>query len=791
MKISLNWIRDYVDLTDVNINDLLNQFTLSVAEIEGVEHMGKELSGIVAAKIVSLENHPNSKKLHVLKVDTGKPELTDVVCGAPNCRLGMVVPFATMGANVNGFVIGKAMLAGMESCGMCCSGKELGVSDNHDGLLELPENTVLGTDIKDLLPIEDTVFEVDNKSLTNRPDLWGHYGIAREIAALLNRPLKPVELDKLETYNNLPELNIAVNSPDCYRYSSIAMNNITQKQSNLTTQIRLHYAGMRPINLLTDLTNYLMLELGQPMHAFDHALVNNIQVLNLAKPTQFTTLDGVNRELPANTLVIASNNVPVAVAGVMGGEQSGIQASTNSVLLESANFDATVIRKTAINLGLRSESSARYEKTLDPELTEKALARYVHLLKQHDAGVKVTSRFTDRYVRHYEPVTVELTKAYLDRYIGISIPEETVLSILKRLGFGVKVLENGTYHIAVPSWRATKDVKLPCDIVEEVTRIYGYDNIIPHSTTVQVAPQRTNFVADMEYRVKLALASNFRWHEVHSQIWYDAAVNQELGIEPKSVVKLVNALQKENSQIRQTMVPSLLKFVLTNKNQTDEFGLFEVGRVASGLNPDGTAKEERHLGIVLYSKTNQDAKLLLQLKQALEFVVNQEFNLPFEVLPKTPSVAYYHPVNNYAVVANGKEVGEIALLHPTVKNNILNTCSVVVAEINLSQVFEQKPQQVKFQKVTKFPVSEFDFSFVVPTNYLYSQLLSIAKTVPAALPFSVTYVDVFQPTESEKVITIKTKVWSNDHTLTSEELDTFYNSFLSTFEQNNIFIKTI
>lgn len=791
MKISLNWIKEYVNLDGIDVADLLNKFTLSVAEIEGVEELGKELSGIVTAKIVSVEEHPNSKKLHVLKVDTGEQELTDVVCGAPNCRVGVVVPFAKIGANVNGFAIGKAKLAGVDSCGMCCSGKEVGVSDNHDGLWELPSNTKLGVDIKQLYPISDTVFEVDNKSLTNRPDLWGHYGIAREIAALVNRPLKPVTVADLETYHELPQLDISVSSNDCLRYTGLRVENITQKVSNETMQIRLHYTGLRPINLLTDLTNYLMLELGQPMHAFDNAKVQNVQVYNLTDSERFLTLDGVTRTLPNNTLVIATNNTPVAVAGIMGGELSGISNTTNSVLLESANFDATVIRKTAVAIGLRSESSARYEKTLDPELTTLALGRYVYLLQQQDKGAKVTSSVTDKYQKHYESVTISITKSYIDRYIGMELKEEQILDILNRLEFGVLNNGNGNYEVSVPSFRATKDVKLPCDLVEEITRIYGYDNIVPVSTEVKVKPQKLNPVVDQEYRAKYLLASKFDLNEIHSYLWYDTATNQELGLNPVSVVRLVNALNKENSELRSTIVPSLLKVLNDNKTSHETMGVFEIGRVAAQLQKDGLVKEERRLGVALYSKTENQSDLLVKAKNIASYLIDLELNLQFKVLPKTNTVDYYHPVNNYEVWANGESVGEIAMLHPVVKNNLHPNANVAVLELNFDKLVEMKPHKIKFQKGTKYPVSEFDYSFVVPNNTLYSQIYSIATSLKTPLSYQVSYVDVFALDETQKALTINVKVWSQDHTLTSEELYEFYNSMLTVFEQNNIHIKKV
>ena len=325
MLISMNWINDFVDLRGLDIPALIQRFTLSTAEVEDVYEMGRDLRGVVAGKILSVENHPDSKKLHLLKVDGGD-KIYDVVCGAPNVREGLIVPFVKEGGMVGGQEISMAVLAGYESHGMCCSEKELGISADHSGLMELPDDTPVGRDMTELYGIIDTVFEVDNKSLTNRPDLWGHYGIAREFAALSGRELKPLETVSLEQFDELDPIDIEVEDKElCYRYTGLKVRNITKKVSPVDMRIRLFYCGSRAINLLADLTNYLMLEMGQPMHAFDCAKVDSIRVKRFDAPFTFTTLDGTERKVDENTLMICTKSgngledTPVAVAGIMGG----------------------------------------------------------------------------------------------------------------------------------------------------------------------------------------------------------------------------------------------------------------------------------------------------------------------------------------------------------------------------------------------------------------------------------------------------------------------------------------
>ncbi|MBP1568180.1 MAG: phenylalanine--tRNA ligase subunit beta, partial [Oscillospiraceae bacterium] len=298
MLISINWVRDFVDLDGINIDELIHKFSLSTAEVENeIFYKGSDLSGVVVAEIKSVEEHPESKKLHLLKVDAGDGKLTDVVCGAPNVRVGMKTAFAKVGAKLGEIDIAPRDLAGYTSYGMCCSEKEIGISEEHGGIMDITEDVPNGTDIKDLYEIDDIIFEVDNKSLTNRPDLWGHYGIAREIATLAGRPLKSLETADLSVYNDLPKVDIKIEDELCRRYSGIRFENITRKVSPVNMRIRLFYCGMRAINYLADLTNYLMLEIGQPMHAIDSRKVEKIRIKRFDEPFTFQTLDGVERNI--------------------------------------------------------------------------------------------------------------------------------------------------------------------------------------------------------------------------------------------------------------------------------------------------------------------------------------------------------------------------------------------------------------------------------------------------------------------------------------------------------------
>ncbi len=788
MFISLNWIKEYVNLDGIEVEDLLNKFTLSCAEIEGVEYKGKQISGVVSGKIVSVEDHPNSKKLHLLKVFDGKENI-DVVCGAPNVREGLIIPFAQIGAKIGDVTIASAVVGGYKSNGMCCSAKELGLTDDNSGLMELPNNTPIGKDIKELFGVEDVIFEVDNKSLTNRPDMWGHYGIAREIAAITNRKLKAVDVYEKQITGKAP--SVIVNTPECYRYTSATMDNVTRKVSPVDMQIRLYYVGMRPINFLADVTNYVMLELGQPMHAFDNNYVKSINVEQLKSEEKFTTLDGVERILPPDTIVIKNQNETVAVAGIMGGLDSEILPNTTSVLIESACFNGINVRKTSLALGLRSEASARYEKMLDPNLTMTCLLRYIYLITKYDSNACITSGISDVYNYHYPQINVEISKEYIDNMIGNVIPEAKILNILESLELKVIENKNSVYKIAIPSFRATKDITGKQDIIEEIGRIYGYDNIVPTAPQQVLEPRVLDKNIRLDYDIKYCLASKFDLNETHSYLWYDSESNKKLNINPYSCIRVINAINKENDKLRSTMIPSLLKVVLDNKNELNEIGTFEIGRTIKHLDENNQAVENKSLGIVLYSKKKTYEQLLLKLKDIVDYVLENVCLLNVEYkLNENPSESYLSPVNNYAVVLEDKEIGFVSPLHPTTKACIDKKCECVVCELDFNKIINAQTKINKFEKVSKFPKTTLDFNFVVASNGLYSHINEIAHSIKTSLNYNVSLLDIYDNGES-KSYTLRYEVFSYEKTLIGEEIETFHKTVIDTFAKNNIMLKEV
>ena len=610
MYISMNWINDFVDLKGINLEELINRFTLSVAEVEGTIKYGENIKNVITAKIIDIEKIATSDKLRKVKVDNGK-EIVTCVCGAKNIKIGDIVPFAQIGSIVSGIEIKQVEMAGETSNGMCLSEKELGISEDHSGVMVFDNDTKLGMNVKEILDIDDTVFEIDNKSLTNRPDLWGHYGIAREIAALTGRKLKNIDIENLEKYNNLKEVSVEVEDKEkCYRYTAIQVENITAKKFDVNKRIRLYYCGMRSINLLVDLTNYIMLELGQPMHAFDKKLVNNIKVKSIENDIEFKTLDDVARKIDKGTLMICNNNEPIAIAGIMGGANSEIKDETNSLVLESANFDSVCIRKSAVDLKLRTDASAHYEKSLDPEITDIAIKRYIKLLKENDNGIKVTSKLTDIYVKKYPIIKIEITREYINSRIGIELSLNRIKEILSSLEFEIE--ENGeTLTVKVPSFRATKDISIKADLVEEIARIYGYDNIEPQTKNQPLRIVEIDGEKKTENTIKDLLAIKYGLSEIHTYIWYDKKKNKELNLEVnENNIKLANSLNANFNILRESMIPSLLYTLSENIKYYPNVNIFECGRTFEYPQKGEECIENKNLGIVLCSKNKSSKELI-------------------------------------------------------------------------------------------------------------------------------------------------------------------------------------
>ena len=769
MFLSMNWISDFVDFTGLDKLDLIHKFSLSTAEVENeIFFKGSDISGIVVAEIKSVEDHPESKKLHLLKVDAGDGQLTDVVCGAPNVRVGMKTAFAKVGAQIRDITIAPRPLAGFMSHGMCCSEAEVGISDDNSGIMDICEDVQNGTDIKEIYQIDDIVFEVDNKSLTNRPDLWGHYGIAREFAALAKRPLKPLDVEDLNVYNDLKKIDMKIEDPLCQRYSCMQVENITRNVSPVNMKIRLFYCGMRSINFLADLTNYLMLEMGQPMHAFDSRKVENIRIKRFEKPFVFQTLDGIDRNIDENTLMICNGDTPVAIAGIMGGLDSEIVEDTTTLTLESATFDSVSIRKSTVRLAHRTDASMRYEKCLDPEMTTVAIGRFLNLLKKYDENVKVVSSLTDEYAFKYDTVTLNFDKKFVDRYTGIEIDNETIVNTLNNLGFKVEC-ENDNFTVVVPSWRATKDVTIKADIIEEITRIYGYDNFDINTTRSPLYPVRADKVKTNEDRIKDILVKKYNLHEVHSYVW---AYNDELktiNIPVENNVKLANATNPNIETLRNSIIPTQLCQVKTNTSYSTDFGIFEFGRVVEGVDENNLCVESKKLAITLFSKTKDITSLYIKLRDILAIVTNDIKHKTLTFKTATATHSYEHPVNLNDIYIDDIKIGKMGIVHPTVGKKIDKKSNIVFAELDVNAFTETANSDITYEEPSKFPPMDYDLSLEIPNGMFFDKLSECWKKENCQILKNTKIVDTYD-TETVHSITVRFEFSSSERTLSSAEV---------------------
>lgn len=770
MKISSNQIKKYIkNSEDIDFLHVWDIFTIRTAEVEGVEIKGQDLKDVVVAEIVTCENHPTKEKYHVLKVTDGKKEYS-ILCGAPNVRVGLKAPLVKVGGMVSGITIEEKKIAGVLSEGMLCAMDELGIGSDHAGILELPSDAVLGTDIHDLYPINDIVVEIDNKSLTNRPDLWGHYGIAREIAAITNHELLP--LDVLEIENNQDNLDIVIKNPElCFRYCGLRIGNITNNVTPIDMQVFLHYVGMRSISLIVDLTNFLMLELGQPMHAFDGRVVKNIEVGLADKDSRYTTLDGVERILNENVLVIKNANKYFGIAGIMGGLDSEILNDTNEIVLESATFDATSIRKTATSLGLRTEASARYEKSLDPEMAILAAKRFAFLLKKENPELRIESNLTDIYLKKYPEVKITLKKAKLRKYIDKEIDNKVIINILTSLGFVVNE-EDEAYIIDVPSYRATKDVTMDADIIEEISRMYGYENIELKPLKLDLTFKEYENVFGEEYEIKKLLASLNDFHEVNSYLWYDASFLKENNIE-KSGVSILN--NKDKSLLRDDLSLSLLPFVRENFKNYSSFNLFEIGTIIKNN------ENKRSLSILLCSSLDKIQENYKYAKEVIETLFKKLKNVSVNY-EHIKNDSYYDEKYSLAIRVNDDTYGSINTISNKVMNSIAKKKSIVTVSIDIDKFLLLEKRILEFKEINKYPENELDYTIISDANIKYETIEKIINAFKDEYIVDKQLIDIYK---AEKVkYTIRFKVGSREKTLTQAELNMFKNNFIKYIKEN-------
>jgi phenylalanyl-tRNA synthetase beta chain len=732
MKFSLNWLREFTEVpADAALT--MKLITTRTAECESLESYGEADASV--ATVISSEPVPGTK-LNLAQVQTERYGPKTVVCGAPNCRAGLRTAYLP---------IGRKTIQGIESDGMLAGSDELGINRDHIGIVELTG----------ALPPTDHILEIDNKSLTHRPDLWGHYGLAREVAAITGKPLTdPVDITLLP--KGSPAFEVEGHPELCPRFSALVYENVTVAASPLWLQFRLTSLGMNPINNLVDLTNYIAAELAQPMHAYDKALLhgNKLTARLAHEGEQVTALNKEVYRLTSANLVIADEAGPVGVAGVIGGLDSAISARTTTVVFEAANFHASSVRKTSSALKIRTDASMRFEKSQDPANTVRALARAIALMKELCPEARLVGGLVDWQVAQSTPEPVSLDGHWLNRKIGRDVPPEQVTSILTSLGFQVR----GAYpklSVAVPSWRATKDVSGPDDLVEEVGRMIGYETIPPVppavlSTVPPDSPQRLYL-----RRIRnTAAAQGFT--EVYNYSFLGDEQAAHLGFAPADLVRVLNPIAQNQSLMRSSLLPGIYANIVENRKHLASFRLFEIGREIHKRPEPALPEEIQHLALAIYGE--EDA--LLELKRMAQCLATN-----IQIRP-APARCFEHPRRAADVLSGGMVVGRLFELHPSY---LEGAARAAVLDLDLSKLAEHEFLPSRYPAPQRYPSSGFDLSVIAQTQELVGDLTRRMQVLAGPLLQQISYVRQYAKSDT-KSVTFRFTLNSPERTLSSDEV---------------------
>ena len=776
MNLSMKWLADFVDVSDVNIKDYCDKLTLTGSKVEGYEEMGAEIENVVVARIKKIVPHPDSDHLLICTMDIGTGEDTQIVTGAQNVFEGAIVPAAVPVAKLPGGVTIKAgKLRGVPSYGMLCSMGELGLTPNEcpgkaeDGILILDESFAehIGGDIRKALMLDDTTVEFEITS--NRPDCLSVIGLARETAVSFGRELSvPAPMvrgagdgDDVSKY-----LSVGIEAPDlCYRYAAKVVKNVRIKPSPMWLRMRLHAAGVRPINNIVDITNYVMLEYGQPMHAFDYAQLDGsaIRVRRAADGEQFKSLDDIDHTLDTSMLVIADAKKACALAGVMGGANSEIKENTTTVVFESACFNGASVRVTAKKNGMRTESSARFEKGLDPENCYGGLMRACELVELLDAG-DVVDGMIDVYPTKNAPVVLPFEPARYNKFLGTDMTEARMVEILEALACRV---ENG--QITVPSFRA--DLACMNDIAEEIMRIYGYDkivstNIVAETTEGGRTPKQA-FGISVENALYGMGLDEIQTFSFISPKFYEKIRLPEA--QRRSVV-ISNPLGEDTSVMRTTALPSMLDVLARNANFNNEnVRLFEMGSIYL---PDEDATKLPYEGKMLTLGMYGDAdfytvKGVIENLLALDAIKGAEWTA-------VSDNASYHPGRCAKVTVGDVQLAVFGQIHPVVAENYGMSMPVYAAEIDFDQLFNVRTAKKAYKPLPKFPAITRDFSFVCDEALEVGKIMAVMQKAGGKQCEGVALFDIYrgaQIGEGKKSVSLRMTLRADDHTLTVEDAD--------------------
>ncbi|MCC6671717.1 MAG: phenylalanine--tRNA ligase subunit beta [Planctomycetes bacterium] len=779
MKLSYRWLARHVDLSGLTPEQIRNDLTLSTAEIEAVEPFGQGLDEIVVGHVLERRKHPEADKLSVTRVDAGQGEALQIVCGAPNVAAGQSVAVVLPGRRLpDGTRIGKAKLRGIESFGMICSERELGLSDEHEGILVLEPGARPGTRFVDAVPVADHVLEIDNKSINHRPDLWGHHGFARELAAIYGRELHaPVRRQALPADGTRVVLSVE-DPADCPRYLGLVLAGLKVQRSPAWLRYLLRAVGQRPINNLVDATNFVMLDLGQPLHAFDLRMLSPQGVhVRRARPGEtMHTLDGQERRLEPVDLLITSGGEAVALAGVMGGARSAVADDTSTIFLESATFHPTRIRRTSTRLGLRTEASSRYEKALDPALAEDAVHRMAELLAEVSPGAHAAGPMGDATGWRFAPRTIRLRKARLDHKLGVTLPVERVESIFRGLRFGVQRCTEGL-DVGIPSWRATKDLTIEDDLIEEVGRMHRFDNIppVPLTGTVALAPREPElFLAQRALRVA---AAELGCHEVYHYSFVPDALLAACRADGQEYLRVANPVAPEITRMRRHVLPSTLGAVAQNLRVQPEVRLMEHGK---GYQPErrdahGLPHEVRELGIVW--ARNAGAEPYPELRSRV-LGLCARLGAPATAADLHPGgdLAWIHPGRTVALRRGERAFGYVGVLHPHVAANLGIPPTTAIATLDLRALLAAGVAEPRFVPIPRFPSQPVDVALLAPSGARAGDLARFLREVGDGMVRDVVLFEAYRGAglpPGTKSLNFTVTLGAEDRTLTAADEEAY------------------
>ena len=787
MLVSYNWLKQYTNV-EANANALAEKITRGGIEVEGVEYLAEEISNVVVGYVVSKEKHPDAEKLNVCQVNVGEEENLQIVCGAPNVDAGQYVIVAKVGAKLPGIKIKKAKLRGVESQGMICSLAELGLSKSvvpknyQEGIYVFETEQELGSDVVEVLGLNDYILDL---SITpNRADALSMRGLTYELGALYNNKVNFNDVEKEENYE-ATSLQVAIESDSCRNYVGQIVKNVEVKSSPLWLQTRLMNSGIRPINNIVDITNYVLLEFGQPMHAFDKDLVGDKIVVRDAKEGEvLETLDGEERKLQTTDLVITDGTRAIALGGVMGGKNTEVSEETKNIILESAYFNPTSVRRTSAAHGLRSDSSARFEKGIDPNMQKAALARAVELILELCPNAVVESSVG--VVNKEEEKVVEISTSYINNYLGITLSTEEIVAILEGLSFTVEATGENLV-VKVPTRRP--DISIKQDLVEEVIRIYGYDNL---ASTLPKFSKTTKGGLTYSQRMVRDLRGLYASLGFNDTINYSLVSEEEATgytLEDHHKVRLLMPMTETHSTLRQSLIPGLLNTVQYNvARKQKDLKLLEIGRVFFGSGDDNIQPKET---LYLSAALTGEERVTKWLKESstLDFfaakgyleVVFERLGLEEKVTYKKSTLEGMHPGRFAEVYLGEKRIGFIGEVHPQVADKLgINT--TYVFEINLDEVISESKVKPKYEEVTKYPEITRDIAMLVDVKDEYQNIYNVIESVNSKLITNVELFDLYAGAEllaGKKSLALTITYSDKQKTLTDEEVTAVHEKVLA------------